>query len=55
MGSWKKTHHKSNRSGGSNYGPIVSVIGGLRGYAGGSPHTDLSLKSRDRIYCSLDA
>ena len=49
IGSWKKAHLKRNRSGGSKYDPIVSFIGGLRRYAGGSPHTDLSSSSRDRF------
>ena len=43
IGSWKKTHHKSNRSGGSKYDPIVAFTGGLRGYTGGSPRIELSL------------
>ena len=30
FGSWKKTHQKSNRSGGSKYNPIVSFIGPVR-------------------------
>ena len=46
IGSWQKNHN-SNRSGGSKYDPIVSFIGGLQGFAGGSPPTDLSLVSRD--------
>ena len=37
IGSWKKTHRKSNRRGGSKYYPIVSFIGGLRGYAWRGP------------------
>ena len=32
--SWEKTHHKSNRSGGSKYDPIVAFTGGLGGYTG---------------------
>ena len=48
-GLGRRPSKTDKRSGGSNYHPIDAYMGGLRGYARGSPLTDSLLQSRGRF------